>query len=144
MKEVISLICLLTYCVVVNSDAILNNLPVTFTMLGAVRYSPDSGGQQSGYSLTLGYVGLAWLGVQFVNTGGNSDFLVLQASDFYTTDGNSLNSGHQVTYSDYYSVSKASELNTDTITTYDASSYTYSQTRTYSLQIKRYAGSNNG
>lgn len=144
MKKVISLICLLAYSILVSGDAILNNLPVTFSMLGSTKYSPDSGGQQNGYSLTLGYVGMAWLGVQFVNTGGNSDFLVLEASDFYTSDGTELNTGHQVKYTDYYSVSKASGLNADTITTYDASSYTYTQTKTYNLQIKRYAGSNNG
>lgn len=144
MKKPISFLCLFTLFVFVSSGAILNNLPVTFSMLGSTNYSPDSGGQQSGYILNLGYVGLTWLGVQFVNTGGNSDFVVLQASDFYTTDGSALNTGHQVTYSDYYSVSRSSGLTADSITTYDASSYTYSQTKSYSLQIKRYVGSNNG
>jgi hypothetical protein len=144
MRKVISFCFLLTLIILVNSGAILNNLPVTFSMLGTTRYSPDSGGQQNGYILNLGYVGLTWLGVQFVTTGGNSDFVVLQASDFYTTDGSALNTGHQVTFSDYYSVSRNSELTADSITTFDASSYAYSQTKSYSLQIKRYVGSNNG
>lgn len=144
MKEPISFLFFVTLILLANSEAILNNLPVTFTMLGSTRYSPDSGGQQNGYILNLGYVGLTWLGVQFVNSGGNSDFVVLQASDFYTTDGSALNTGHQVTFSDYYSVSRSSGLTADSITTYDASSYTYSQTKAYSLQIKRYVGSNNG
>jgi hypothetical protein len=145
MKRALSLISLFTFLAIANSDAILANLPVTFTMGGPTTYIPDTGGSsQSGYLLTIGFVGQSWLGVQFVNPGGNSDFLALQISDFYTSNGNSLNTGHQVSFQDFNSASLSTSLNADTITTYDVSTYGYSSTKSYSLQIKRYAGSNSG
>jgi hypothetical protein len=144
MKISFQIICLITCLIIGNTDAVLNNLPVTFTMGGAVTYNPDTGGVQSGYRLTIGYMGASWLGVQFANPGGNSDFLALQISDFYTTNGNPLNTGHQVSYADYNSASLNSSLVLDSITTFDTSSYTYSLTKTYNLQIIRFAGSNSG
>ena len=144
MKIPFQIFCLITFLIIGNTDAVLNNLPVTFTMGGAITYNADTGGVQSGYKLTIGYMGSSWLGVQFVNPGGSSDFLALQISDFYTTNGNPLNTGHQVTYADYNSASINSSLVADSITTFDTSSYTYSLTKTYNLQIKRYTGSNSG
>ena len=69
--------------------------------------------------------------------------MALKISNFYTNNGNSLNTGHQVTYSDYYKA-PAGSLSSDTITTYDVSSYSYSLSMTYSLQITRYEGANSG
>lgn len=65
---------------------------------------------------------------------------MLKISDFYTNNG-ALFNGHLVSYVDYFSTQG---LNSDTITTYDISSYTYSSTKSYNLQITRYLGSNNG
>lgn len=146
MKGITFLAYLITIIILAKGDAILNNMPVTFTMSGSTTYTPDAGGaQQTGYLLTLGYLGESWLGVQFVNPGSNSDLLVLQISDFYTNNGNSLNTGHQVSYLDYYTTSASnSQLNIDGTTTYDISSYSYVPTKSYSLQITRYAGSNGG
>lgn len=146
MKSSFLVVYLVTCIIGTNSDAILNNLPVTFTMSGSKSYLPDSGGaSQLGYVLTLGYAGESWLGVQFVNSGANNDFLVLQISDFFSSNGNSLNTGHQVSYLDYNSAAAVnSSLNADSITTYDISSYSFSLTKSYSLQITRYTGSNSG
>jgi hypothetical protein len=146
MKRSLFLIYFLTCLIITNSDAILANIPVTFTMSGSISYTPDAGGSpQTGYLLTLGFIGQSWLGVQFVNSGANNDFLVLQISDFFTNNGNNLNTGHQVSYLDYNSASNGdTSLKTDVITTYDISSYAYSLTKSYSLQITRYSGSNSG
>jgi hypothetical protein len=144
MKSVLSFLLLAFLLHVAATDAVLNNLPVTFTMSGSAPYIPDAGGSsQTGYTLTIGYVGQSWLGVEFVNSGANSDFIVLKISDFFTNNGNSLNTGHQVTYADYYE-STPGTLSVDTTTTYDISSYAYSSTKSYSLQITRYIGSNGG
>lgn len=146
MRKAFALFCLLSVWIIVNNEAILSNLPVTFSMTGSTSYIPDAGGpQQTGYKLTLGFIGKSWLGVKFVNSGSSSDFLVLQISDFYTSNGNALNTGHQVSYLDYnLPATINASLNADTITTNDISSYSYSLTKTYSLQITRYTGSNSG
>jgi len=61
MKNCIALAFLLVFS---QTAAVLNNLPVTFSMIGTTTYNPDIGGAaQNGYRLTLGYVGTSWLGV---------------------------------------------------------------------------------
>ena len=64
MKAIITLAFTFALLQIISGDAILNGLPVTFTMSGATTYTPDAGGQtRNGYLLTLGYVGRSWLGV---------------------------------------------------------------------------------
>ena len=64
MKAIITFLFALALLQISSADAILNGLPVTFTMSGATTYTPDAGGQlRNGYLLTLGYVGRSWLGV---------------------------------------------------------------------------------
>ena len=62
--------------------------------------------------------------------------------DFYSTSSNGQNSGHIVTYKDYFK--NTSGLNLDTITVYDVSSYIYSTKMSYSLPITRNTDSNSG
>jgi hypothetical protein len=113
-------------------------------MTGSTSYIPDIGGNQvDGYTLTLGYVQSSWLGVKFVSAAGNSDFLVLQINDFYSTNSNPLFTGHKITYTDCF-INGAGVVNTDTITTKDISAYSFSNQKAYSLTMKRFSGSNSG
>ena len=138
------LLWILLGAVQVLGEAILNGLPVTFSMGGPTQFTPDVGGsQQSGYVLTMGYVGASWLGVEFVGTGTSSDFLLLTISDFYSGNANPANAGHQVSYQDYY-VNANGSLLADSITTYDISSYGFSSSKIYNLQVTRFVGSNQG
>ena len=127
----------------VNSAAILNGYPITFSLSGGTTYIPDAGSTtEAGYTINLGYVGSSWIAAELITPSGNTDVLVVSIDDFYTTSSNGQNSGHIVTYRDYFK--NASGLQPDTITTYDVSSYTYSNTMTYQLPITRSLGSNSG
>lgn len=45
-----------------KSEAILNGLPVTFSLTGGTTYTPDAGGAiQNGYTINLGYTGSSWI-----------------------------------------------------------------------------------
>ena len=120
---------------------ILNGLPVTFSLSGGSNYSPDAGGAtQSGYTINLGYTGASWIAAELITPSGNTDVLVVTIDDFYSTSSN--NSGHIVTYKDYFR--NTSGLQLDTVTTFDVSSYTYSNQMTYQLPITRNLASNSG
>jgi hypothetical protein len=50
--------------VIIHSDPVLNNFPITFEMLGPSTYNPDSGASiKNGYKLRIGYTGHSWLAV---------------------------------------------------------------------------------
>lgn len=128
----------------VRTDGVINGLPITFTMSGPTSYSPDlGGGIKQGYLLTIGFTSYSWLGIQFISSGGNNDLLVLQIDDFYTDNGSPLNTGHLVSYTDYY-VSPSGSVVQDSNTANDVSSYKYTSTKRYDLQTTRFSGSNGG
>jgi len=48
----------------IRAEAVLAGYPLTFSMNGITSYTPDAGGSlQTGYLLTLSYVGKSWLAV---------------------------------------------------------------------------------
>ena len=119
---------------------ILNNQEIKFQMNGLLNYVPDAGGaQQSGYNLTIGFSSFSWLGVLFVTSSIKQDFLAVEINDFYSDNGGTFK-GHLVSYKDYFL--SDSVLKEDTITTFDISSFTYSNTKSYSLNIVRNLQSN--
>ena len=127
----------------IKSEAILNGLPVTFSLTGGTTYTPDAGGAiQNGYTINLGYTGSSWIAAELITPSGNTDVLVVTIDDFYSSTANNLNNGHIVTYKDYFR--NASGLQLDTVTTYDVSSYSYSTKMQYQLPIIRNLLSNGG
>lgn len=64
LKQTLICIVLFSLLQLAASDAVLNGLPVTFTMSGSETKIPDSGGASQKYCiLTVGYVGSSWLGI---------------------------------------------------------------------------------
>jgi len=141
------IVLLLVVCICLNVKCvpILDNLPVTFEMLGTTTYNPDSGGATlSGYQLRIGYTGHSWIAVEFPDT-PRSDVLVVTANDFYTKMNNQF-SGHQVLVNDYNynSTVNTSILQLDKNTTNDISSFNYTNEKQFYLTITRFLGSNGG
>ena len=142
-KRNIRVMLMIMLMVMCNGQAILNGYPVSFSMTGGTTYIPDAGGAtQNGYIINLGYTGASWIAAQLKTSSGNTDVLVVQIDDFYSTSSNGQNSGHIVTYKDYFK--NSSGLNLDTITGFDVSSYIYSTKMSYTLPITRNTGSNSG
>lgn len=64
MKKTILILVLSIIVINIKSGPILDNLPVTFEMLGSTTYSPDSGGATlNGYKIRIGYTGHSWIAV---------------------------------------------------------------------------------
>lgn len=143
MKFPIYLLIALLLLVSTSGEAILNGYPVTFSMTGTTSYPTDVGGARTtGYILTIGYMATSWLAVEFVMPGINTDVLVMKIDDFYTDNGASISSGHQVTYKDYYRTSGGLVL--DMNNNLDSSTSSYSNTKSFSLTMNRPLTSNNG
>jgi hypothetical protein len=139
-KLTLILLLLSTYC---HCEAILNGYPVTFNLAGSASFIPDAGGsEQSGYVINLGYSGGSWIAAELFTIAGNTDLLVVQIDDFFSTSSNAAVSGHLVTYGDYFK--NSSGVQSDINNQYDISSYVYSNTKTYSLPITRNLNSNSG
>ena len=130
-------------CACCSCEAILNGYPVTFSLAGTTTFIPDAGGsQQSGYTINLGYTGASWIAAELHAITGNTDLLVVQLDDFYSTSSNAAVSGHLVSYGDYFK--NASGVQSDVNNQYDISSYAYSNTKSYALPITRNLNSNSG
>lgn len=64
MKKAILILVLSIIFINIRSGPILDNLPVTFEMLGPTTYNPDSGGESlNGYKVRIGYTGHSWIAV---------------------------------------------------------------------------------